>query len=85
MVFFLIIHLNLIKVIDFFNKKWYNYKEKRKVYESGEEMNNKQNTKITSRDVDFAKWYTDVVTAAKLASYSKTKGCLVIEPNGYAI
>ena len=23
-------------------------------------MNNKQNNKITSRDVDFAKWYTDV-------------------------
>ena len=48
-------------------------------------MNNKQNNKITSRDVDFAEWYTDVVTAAHLATYSKTKGCLVIEPNGYAI
>ena len=48
-------------------------------------MNNKQNNKITSRDVDFAKWYTDVVMAAKLSSYSNTKGCMVIEPNGYAI
>ena len=48
-------------------------------------MNNKQNKEITSRDVDFAKWYTDVVRAAKLASYSNTKGCTVIEPNGYAI
>ncbi len=48
-------------------------------------MNNKQNREITSRDVDFAKWYTDVVRAAKLASYSNTKGCTVIEPNGYAI
>lgn len=45
-------------------------------------MNNKQNNKITSRDVDFAKWYTDVVMAAKLSSYSNTKGCMVIEPNG---
>ena len=48
-------------------------------------MNNKQNNKITSRDVDFAKWYTDIVMAAKLSSYSNTKGCMVIEPNGYAI
>ena len=48
-------------------------------------MNNKQNKEITSRDVDFAKWYTDVVRAAKLASYSNTKGCTVFEPNGYAI
>ena len=48
-------------------------------------MNNKQNKEITSRDVDFAKWYTDVVRAASLASYSNTKGCTVIEPNGYAI
>ena len=48
-------------------------------------MNNKQNKEITSRDVDFAKWYTDVVRAAKLCSYSNTKGCTVFEPNGYAI
>ena len=48
-------------------------------------MNDKQNKEITSRDVDFAKWYTDVVRAARLASYSNTKGCTVIEPNGYAI
>ena len=48
-------------------------------------MNNKQNNKITSRDIDFASWYTDVVKAAHLATYSKTKGCLVIEPYGYAI
>ena len=44
-----------------------------------------KNEKITSRDVDFAKWYTDVVKAAKLADYSSVKGCIVIEPNGYAI
>ena len=43
------------------------------------------NKAITSRDVDFAKWYTDVVNAAHLASYSNVKGCVVIEPNGYAI
>ena len=43
------------------------------------------NEKITKRDVDFAKWYTDVVRAAHLADYSSVKGCIVIEPNGYAI
>lgn len=44
-----------------------------------------KNNAITSRDVDFAKWYTDVVRAAKLADYTSVKGCIAIEPNGYAI
>ena len=45
----------------------------------------KQNNKITSRDIDFAKWYTDIVRAANLADYTSVKGCIAIEPNGYAI
>ena len=44
-----------------------------------------KNEAITSRDVDFAKWYTDVVTAARLCCYSNVKGCVVFEPAGYAI
>lgn len=44
-----------------------------------------KNDKITSRDVDFATWYTDVVRAAHLADYTAVKGCIAIEPNGYAI
>ena len=44
-----------------------------------------ENKAITKRDVDFAKWYTDVVTAAKLARYSNVKGCIIYEPNGTAI
>lgn len=44
-----------------------------------------KNNAITSRDVDFGKWYTDVVRAAKLADYSSVKGCIVVEPNGYAL
>ena len=43
------------------------------------------NKMITSRDVDFAQWYTDVVKAAHMAEYSNVKGFCVIEPNGYAI
>lgn len=43
------------------------------------------NKAIMKRDIDFAKWYTDVVTAAKLARYSSVKGCIIYEPNGTAI
>lgn len=43
------------------------------------------NKQITKRSVDFAKWYTDVVRAAKLADYTSVKGCIAIEPAGYAI
>ena len=43
------------------------------------------NKSITSRSVDFAKWYTDVVMAAHLASYTSVKGCIAILPDGYAI
>lgn len=44
-----------------------------------------KNDKITLRSVDFAKWYTDVVKAARLADYSSVKGFVILEPNGYAI
>ena len=40
---------------------------------------------ITSRDEDFAQWYTDVVREANLCDYSSVKGCMNYLPNGYAI
>ena len=40
---------------------------------------------ITSMDEDFSKWYTDIVKKAELMDYSSVKGCMVIEPYGYAI
>lgn len=40
---------------------------------------------ITSRDTDFAKWYTDVVKKADLVDYSNVKGSMIIRPYGYAI
>lgn len=40
---------------------------------------------ITSMEEDFAKWYTDVVQKAELMDYSDVRGCMVIEPYGYAI
>ncbi|MBQ7265496.1 MAG: proline--tRNA ligase [Firmicutes bacterium] len=40
---------------------------------------------ITSREEDFAQWYTDIVKKAELINYSSIKGCMIIRPNGYAI
>lgn len=40
---------------------------------------------ITSMDVDFAKWYTDVIKKAELIDYTSVKGCMVFRPYGYAI
>ena len=40
---------------------------------------------ITAMDVDFTKWYTDVVKKAELVDYSSVKGCMVFRPYGYAI
>ncbi|MBQ0102474.1 MAG: proline--tRNA ligase [Firmicutes bacterium] len=40
---------------------------------------------ITSMDVDFAQWYTDVVKKADLIDYSSVKGCMIYRPYGYAI
>ena len=44
-----------------------------------------KNEKITSRDEDFAKWYTDIVKQAHLAYYTSIKGCIVFEPYAFAI
>ena len=40
---------------------------------------------ITSMDVDFAQWYTDICKKAELIEYTSVKGCMVIRPYGYAI
>ena len=40
---------------------------------------------ITPRSKDYAQWYVDIVTHAKLADYSPVKGSMVIRPRGYAI
>ena len=43
------------------------------------------NKAIVKKEEDFAKWYTSIVRTAHLCDYSSVKGCMVIEPNGYAI
>lgn len=40
---------------------------------------------ITSREVDFARWYTDVCTKAELMDYSEAKGFIIYRPYGYAL
>ena len=45
----------------------------------------KQVEAITSRDVDFAQWFTDVCTKAELIDYSSVKGIFIYRPYGYAI
>ena len=40
---------------------------------------------ITSRDTDFAQWYTDVCTKAELIDYTSVKGFFIYRPYGYAI
>ena len=47
--------------------------------------NKKMVEDITSRDTDFAQWYTDIVKKAELADYSSVRGCMIIRPYGYAI
>ncbi len=49
----------------------------------GNQMN--KNEAITSRDVDFAQWYTDVCKKAELMDYSSVKGFINYLPYSYAI
>lgn len=41
--------------------------------------------KITPIEKDFAKWYTDVITKGKLATYGVVKGNIVFMPNAYGL
>ena len=43
------------------------------------------NKKITPRDVDYSKWYNDIVSEAGLAESSDVRGSMVIKPYGFAI
>ncbi|MBC3795732.1 proline--tRNA ligase [Acetobacterium tundrae] len=40
---------------------------------------------ITSMEVDFPQWYTDVISKTEMVDYSPVKGFMVIRPYGYAI
>jgi len=42
-------------------------------------------TAITSREMDYAQWYNDLVLKGGLADYSAVRGCMVIKPYGFAL
>ncbi|MDI6452876.1 proline--tRNA ligase [Peloplasma aerotolerans] len=48
-------------------------------------QNKKMVDAITSRDADFAQWYTDLCLKAELMDYSDVKGFIIYRPYGYAI
>lgn len=48
-------------------------------------MSKKLVESITSRDVDFSQWYTDLCLKAELMDYSDAKGFIIYRPYGYAI
>lgn len=49
------------------------------------EENKKLVEEITPMSEDFARWYTDIIKKAQLCDYSGVRGCMVIQPYGYAI
>ncbi|MEG0090258.1 MAG: proline--tRNA ligase [Oscillospiraceae bacterium] len=42
-------------------------------------------SEITSRDTDFAQWFTDICIKAELVDYSTVKGFMIMRPYGFAI
>ncbi len=40
---------------------------------------------ITPQEVDYSKWYNDIVIQADMADHSAVRGCMVIKPHGYGI
>lgn len=40
---------------------------------------------LTSRQDDFAQWYTDVILQTELVDYAPVRGCMVMRPYGYAL
>ena len=40
---------------------------------------------ITPMEEDFAQWYTDIVRKAELMDYTGVRGCMAVEPYGWAI
>ncbi|MDY0074541.1 MAG: proline--tRNA ligase [Acholeplasmataceae bacterium] len=48
-------------------------------------QNKKLVESITSRDTDFAQWYTDLCLKAELMDYGDVKGFIIYRPYGYAI
>ena len=40
---------------------------------------------ITPREKDYSQWYLDVIAAGQMADYGPVRGCMIIQPTGYAV
>ena len=47
--------------------------------------NKKMVEAITSMDVDFAQWYTNIDKKAELSNYAGVRGCMIVRPYGTAL
>jgi hypothetical protein len=69
--------------------------EKESVPTVGKEKSSKKNddsqakgiesSVITPRDVDYSKWYNDVISASDMVDQSPVRGCMVIKPWGMGV
>ena len=44
-----------------------------------------ENKKIIKRSVDFAKWYTSIISEANLIEYGLAKGTMIFKPYSWSI
>lgn len=58
--------------------------KKEPIQESADEDDSESNF-ITSRAVDYSKWYNDIIRVTGLAENSPVRGCMVIKPWGMAL
>lgn len=67
-------------------------KKKQKPQKQKQKQNQKKKTDddaesdfITARDVDYSKWYNDIIRVTGLAETSPVRGCMVIKPWGMSL
>ena len=59
--------------------------KKQKEQQKQQEQADSESDFITAREVDYSKWYNDLIRVAGLAETSPVRGCMVIKPWGMSI
>jgi len=62
-----------------------NKSEKPRKKKNASSNSDEESNFITARNVDYSKWYNDVIRVTGLAETSPVRGCMVIKPWGYAL
>jgi prolyl-tRNA synthetase len=62
-----------------------NQKQQQKQQKKTEEGEDSESDFITARNVDYSKWYNDLIRVAGLAETSPVRGCMVIKPWGMSL